>query len=295
MIEEAWAAVRAFFDQPEALKHETDMGPDYPYGYNGMQAEMAGNELKDTYGAGDMKESWQACLGARTSEAYGVPAVRWPRAPDQFKSAFTAYYYEMEALANRLLLVFARALGVADDWFKDKADKHWCALRALNYPHQTVAPAPGALRIAPHSDYGTLTILRADDAPGGLQVQMADGSWADVVIPPDAFVINLGDLMQRWTNDKWRSTRHRVVNPPLDVAARRDTRRQSMAFFHNLNRDVTVETIATCIDASHPATYPPINAFEHLMQRHAAAVGASKAFTVKEEGSSASGAAAATA
>lgn len=190
----------------------------------------------------------------------------------------------MEKLSATLLRISAVALSLPEDWFEDKTNRHWCALRSLNYPHQDKPPAPGALRIAPHSDYGTLTILRADDAPGGLQVLMKDGTWSDVKMHPDSFVINIGDLLQRWTNDRWMSTVHRVINPPLDVAALRDTRRQSIAFFHNVNKEVTVSTIPSCIDAEHPQRYPPINAFEHLMERHARATGAVKSFAehVKE-------------
>jgi hypothetical protein len=144
-----------------------------------------------------------------------------------------------------------------------------------------------------------------------LQVMMKDGSWRDVHVPEGSFVINLGDLMQRWTNDRWMSTRHRVVNPPLDIAAvvrgrdklrcrcavgsvattavalyicvQRDTRRQSVAYFHNLNREITVTTLPSCIDAEHPEKYGPINAFEHLMERHARAVGASKVFLTDKD------------
>lgn len=82
--------------------------------------------------------------------------------------------------------------------------------------------------------------------------------------------------MARWTNDKWRSTMHRVVCPPIDIG--RDTRRQSCAYFCNIAREATVTAIPTCVDEAHPAKYPPINAFDHLMERHARAMGAKKAF-----------------
>jgi isopenicillin N synthase-like dioxygenase len=209
--------VHDFFDLPVSYKSETSMAPDYPYGYGGFQGEKAGNE--HDYSSGDQKESWQACLGVGESTKYGVPEVRWPKDLPAFREAFTAYYNSMEHLSATLLRIFALALRLPETYFEDKTDKHWCALRTLNYPHQEKPPAPGALRISPHSDYGTLTILRADDAPGGLQVLKQDGGWMDVKMHPDSFVINIGDLMQRWTNDRWMSTVHRVINPPTDVAA----------------------------------------------------------------------------
>ena len=126
------------------------------------------------------------------------------------------------------------------------------------------------MRAAAHTDYGTMTILKPDDAPGGLQVLGKDDRWHDVPYDPHMFVINLGDLMARWTNDRWKSTMHRVVVPPADPG--RPTRRQSMAFFHNINADEVVSCIDTCASAANPPKYKPIVSFEFLMQKHLASV-----------------------
>lgn len=128
----------------------------------------------------------------------------------------------------------------------------------------------GQMRASAHSDYGTLTILKPDDAPGGLQVLGKDDKWHDVPYDPNMFVVNLGDLMARWTNDRWQSTKHRVVVPPVDPG--RPTRRQSMAFFHNINADEVVECIDTCWGPDEPKKYPPIVAFDFLMEKHLASV-----------------------
>ena len=209
-IQQAWAAVRDFFDQPLPVKEAVAMRPDYPYGYGGMSTEKAGNEQAGAYSTSDLKESFQVCLSSEAKPAQGVPPVEWPSAPAALPAAFTAYYREMEGLALQLLAVFEKVLELPPSFFAPLIDSHWSALRALNYPEQLSAPNPGQLRIAPHSDYGVLTLLRADDAPGGLEVLRSDGSWSPVSIPQDQFCVNLGDLMQRWTNDKWRSTVHRV-------------------------------------------------------------------------------------
>jgi isopenicillin N synthase-like dioxygenase len=103
------------------------------------------------------------------------------------------------------------------------------------------------------------------------QVLPKNSDWVNVPYIPDAYVINLGDLMSRWTNDKWVSTLHRVVTPPLDAGV--PCRRQSMAFFHNINADHVVECIPTCKSATNPAKYPPIVAFDHLMEKHLASMG----------------------
>jgi isopenicillin N synthase-like dioxygenase len=265
VVDAAWAAVRAFFDSPLANKEAVAMDASYPYGYGGMNTEKAGNEGgASAYATGDLKESFQVCLSSAAAPA-AVPPCRWPREPAALPAAFTAYYREMEALAARLLAHFAAALALPPDFFPPLMDAHWSALRSLNYPEQLTAPNPGQLRIAPHSDYGVITLLRADDAPGGLEVLRSDGSWSAVSIPDDAFCVNLGDLMQRWTNDAWRSTVHRVVNPPADPGV--PTRRQSIAYFCNLNKDALVEAIPSCVTAAAPRRYEPINAFEHLMVR----------------------------
>jgi isopenicillin N synthase-like dioxygenase len=108
-------------------------------------------------------------------------------------------------------------------------------------------------------------------SPSAAQVLPKGQDWFDVPYLPDAYVINLGDLMARWTNDRWVSTLHRVVTPPLDAG--RPCRRQSMAFFHNINPDHMVKCIETCQSPTNPPKYEPIKAFDLLMQKHLASLG----------------------
>ncbi len=98
-----------------------------------------------------------------------------------------------------------------------------------------------------------------------MQVLRPDGSWADVPAVPGAFVINLGDAMARWTNDRWVSTMHRVVLPPADAGPA--ARRQSIAFFHNANWDAVIECLPTCLDPGETPRYPPVAAGPHLMSK----------------------------
>ena len=132
-----------------------------------------------------------------------------------------------------------------------------------NYPDQHTIP--GQLRASAHTDYGTMTIL-LQDTRGGLQVLTKDDTWLDVTPIPNTFVVNIGDLMARWTNDRWVSTLHRVVDPPTPG------RRQSVAFFHNINADHLVECIPTCTSAKEPAKYQPITALDHLLSKHMASI-----------------------
>ena len=158
VIDAAWTAVRSFFDQDLALKAETPMTADYPFGYSA--SEKAGNSLKGAaaYDTSDLKETFAVCLSSVDKPAAGLPAVLWPRAPDSLKPALTAYYRDMERLSGVLLEACALALHMPRGYFQPLCDSHWCALRCLNYPEQTVAPNPGQLRIAQHTDYGSITM-----------------------------------------------------------------------------------------------------------------------------------------
>ena len=151
----------------------------------------------------------------------------------------------------------ALALDLPEHFFQDKIDKHITAIRLNYYPEQTTAPKPGQLRAGDHTDYGLLTILNGENVPGGLQVKTRAGDWIDVETDQDTFVVNIGDLLMRWTNDRWVSNVHRVVNPPDSVAAR--SKRLSIAFFHHPNYDALIE----CIAPPGKAKYPPVLSGEY--------------------------------
>merc|ERR1740121_1765179 len=138
-------------------------------------------------------------------------------------------------------------MGLKEDWFEDKADRHISALRANNYPDQRYITVPAeSIRCSAHTDYGTLTILKSGGPGLQLSKDKDNPVWHDVPYVEDAFVINLGDLMRRWTNDRWSSTLHRVINPPAEQAGAWG-RRLAIAFFHNLNKDARVEVIPSCV------------------------------------------------
>jgi isopenicillin N synthase-like dioxygenase len=151
--------------------------------------------------------------------------------------------------------IFALALGLDEHWFADKIDDHCSTLFANHYPAQDTPPLPGQLRLGEHTDFGSLTLLHQDDAPGGIEVRDPAGAWRPVPHVPGAFVVNIGDLMARWTNDRWVSTLHRVVNPPSD---RRGEARLSLPFFHQPNADALIECIPTCAGENDPPRYEPV-------------------------------------
>lgn len=193
------------------------------------------------------------------------PPNIWPERPVEFKAAAMGFYREMEALTERVLRIFEKALGLNEGFFRDKFDHHAATVRFLNYPDQVEDPLPGQLRCGAHTDYGAITLLAVDRAPGGLQVLSRAGDWLDIPRIPDGVVLNIGDLMMGWTNDRWRSGLHRVVNPPRDATG--SARRLSLAYFANPNYDAVIECLPTCLEAGRPPLYAPIRAGEHRLQK----------------------------
>lgn len=277
IADDAWRAARAFFDLPYEQRMASVMpAPGYPFGYSPVSGETLSRSIGGA-GQADLKESFNAGPPPAQhtfddpDEARAYLPTPWPdEALPELRVTWQGYYREMLALGSRLMTLFARGLDLPGDFFAGKIDKSPSSLRALNYPEQNASPKPGQLRAGAHTDYGTLTILRQDDAPGGLEVQDGDGNWVPVPSVPEAFVINIGDLLARWTNDRWRSTLHRVVNPPLEPGG--PARRQSMPFFHNANWSARVECLPTCVAAGARPRYAPVLAGPHLMGKFLATV-----------------------
>lgn len=164
---------------------------------------------------------------------------RWPELID-FQTVCTNYFNQMVKLASVIMQIFALALNLSEDYFNEYITPPNAVLRFLNYPKFEGPPLLEQLRAGEHTDYGTLTIVRPDSP--GLQVYDRSGHWIDVNAPIDSFVVNIGDMMQRWTNDKWVSTLHRVANP-IDAD---NNRRMSVVFFHNPRDDVEISCLTTC-------------------------------------------------
>jgi isopenicillin N synthase-like dioxygenase len=175
----------------------------------------------------------------------------------------------MEGLGSRLLGLAAAALELPAGQFTPFFVRHASALRALRYPPLERPPAPGRLRAGEHSDYGSFTILLPGPEPG-LEVLTRAGDWLAVPPVPGAFVVNVGDLMQRWTNDRWVSTVHRVRAPEGEWAGRS---RRSIAFFQNPHPDAVVTVLPGCVPAGEEPSYEPVVFADWLRAKVAAATG----------------------
>lgn len=193
----------------------------------------------------------------------GVEAIGPNQWPDEallpgFRAAMEAYSAACDALARRLMALFERALALPAGHFDAFMRRPTCTTRLLHYPPQPAVLAPGQIGCGAHTDWGALTLLAQDEA-GGLQVQGRDGGWSDVTPIPGAFVVNVGDLMARWTHDRWRSTMHRVVNR---TAGRE---RWSIAYFFDLDAEAVILPLPGCVPAGETPRYGPITAGEHLV------------------------------
>ena len=196
---------------------------------------------------------------------YFPPNV-WPPHPTAFRGIYEDYYRVMERLAADIMRTFALALDLDEDFFVDKMNKPVNKLTAIRYPAQKDAPIDGQLRAGEHTDYGTLTILLAEDKPGGLQVQLRGGRWVDVHPAAGTFVINIGDLMMQWTNDHWISNLHRVANPPRESA---HIPRLSIVFFQKPNYDAEIRCISKYAGAMTAPKYATTTAGAHWYVKNA--------------------------
>ena len=242
--EDAVAAIssqaRAFFDLPDAEKRRLAKPATTPGApvYRPLGAEKLGANA-------DRKASldWGPSLAG----------VAWPERPRELRAAYVRYFAELLGLAGTLVHAFALALGLDEQALDASFDDRSSSIRTIDYPAGT-----GGARAGAHRDYGCLTIIRSD--AGGLEAQTRSGEWLPVAAPPSGFVVNIGDLMQRWTGDRWVSTLHRVVGS--DGAS---PRRQSLVFFHNPRSDAVIETLG---DGTR---YDPVRAGEYVLGRAAAA------------------------
>lgn len=195
---------------------------------------------------------------------------QWPDAMPTFRDAIYGYHEAMKILSKQLLRGVALSLDLAPDYFDAKMQNPISIQRLLHYPPQTGRIAEGTIGIGAHTDYGNLTILAQDDV-GGLQVMNRDGQWIEGTPIPGTFVINIGDLIQKLTNDLYLANLHRVVNTS-------GRERYSIPFFIDADYDAVFEPLESCIGPENPARYAPVtcgahkfgrfvNSYSHLQQK----------------------------
>ena len=275
--EAAWSSARRFFDLPLDEKIASQSSADgCPRGYFPIEQESLAR-TRDIDTPPDRKECFSSGplappAGHPPNDGFDFfygPNI-WPMTPMEFRTAWTDYYTAMELLGSQLMQMLAAALKLDRDYFEEFHTHHLAALRALNYPPATKNLLPGQQRAGAHSDYGSVTILKPDSSVGGLEVLHPSGNWISAPAIEDAYIINIGDLLARWTNDRWVSTLHRVVEPVGDAGSPA-LRRQSIAYFMNPNYDAKIEVIPTCL-TNNVSKYPTVSAGQYLIQQFSSAL-----------------------
>lgn len=256
VIQGALEASKDFFDQPLEQRMIT-LKDRFHRGYLPMgTTRFPGRapDLKDSFDIGiDLP------LNHRLVKA-GLPLHgpnQWPALP-RFKHATQRYFDHVRALGMELLVLFARSLDVEDDFFVRCYTQPTVLMRLMHYPPQNDAGTHDSIGATAHTDFGVITILQ-QDPDGGLEIQAPHGEWMRAPLVPETLVVNLGQLMARWTNDVYRATSHRVVN-------RLDRDRYSIPFFFNPDHDARVNCIASCTGPGRPAKYSSVVAGEHIAE-----------------------------
>ena len=273
LVNALFSTARTFFSLPAETKLQTPQpverisrgySPPASRGLAYSTGTQTPPDLQESLAMGPIDDAPADAQGTAAERLFFMRNL-WPSEPDGLRKAFEAYYRAMEGLSLHLLRLFARALALDEHFFDDKVSHHTSTMRVIHYPPQPGDPVPGQLRAGEHTDYGTLTILKGEDVPGGLQVKLRNGGWADVHPAPDAFICNIGDLMMRWTNDHWVSNPHRVANPPRQYA---HIGRLSIPFFHNVNLDAEIRCIRAFYGANESEKYPTVRFGDYYMSKH---------------------------
>jgi isopenicillin N synthase-like dioxygenase len=212
----------------------------------------------------DLKESFYVAMELPDEHPWTRKKIRgfghnqWPALPG-FREQTLAYQAAMRELGDRVLAMIALSLDLDEEFFVPFYDMPGTTLRLLRYPPHPAGALENQLGAGAHTDWGGITLL-AQDPLGGLEVRNAAGEWIQATPVPGTFVVNLGDLMQRWTNGLYRSNMHRVKNN----SSSRD--RYSIPFFYSPRPDSRIECMPGCADEANPPRYAPCTAAEHLYE-----------------------------
>jgi isopenicillin N synthase-like dioxygenase len=274
------------FALPIEQKQTLHSPPEVNRGYSGLGAESlayslgvdAPPDLFEAFNIGrDVVDEDDPAVAAERGRFLG-PNV-WPTEAESIRARLTAYFDAVADLASTLTRIFAAALDMPEEFFVERCQHPTEVLRIIRYERQPGSPDPveGQQRVGAHTDYGIVTVLYADPV-AGLQIVGPDGDWWPVMPAEDGFVVNIGDLLAQWTNDRWRSTIHRVTPPPVGTEG--PALRRSAAFFLDGDYDTLVECLPSCCSTEEPARYPPVRAGEHLLQKLGGSRGGQRPDTV---------------
>ena len=262
LIDRAFAASRRFHSLPLERKMEVALNSDN-VGYMPVNASMQRHSKVETA----RKPNYNASFFCKIDRGADDPAVnakvpfmgmnQWPRALPGFREDVMAYQNAVRALGQKMLPVVARALDLPADFFASYFDPPQLSLRMLHYPIRDESE-PDQFGTGAHTDAGFLTYLMQNGV-SGLQVRRTDGTWFDAPVMPGKFVVNTGDMLRRWTNDRFLSTPHRVLNVS-------GVERYSIALFFDTNLDQVMTCLPTCQGPDNPPKHEPITYRSYLTE-----------------------------
>ena len=259
-------SIKSFFGLPDSVKtryEKPEIG--YQRGYTGKGKEHAKGrntgDLKEFYHVGQELDLIPDSDPVKSE----YPDNVWPEEIPQFKQDAVEAYQTLEKAGKQMLRAIALNLGLSEDYFEEKVVNGNSILRQIHYfPIENPAEVPAdAVRAAEHGDINLITLLMGASADG-LQVLRKDGKWIPITALPDQLVVNVGDMLERLTNKKLKSTIHRVVNPPRELM---NTSRYSIPFFMHPRSEMDLTCLESCIDSSNPKQFPDITAGEFLEER----------------------------
>jgi isopenicillin N synthase-like dioxygenase len=254
------AAARAFFALPEAVK----LAVSKEHSPCGRGYERMGGQRLEAGAQVDRKEGFVMGTDLPADDPRvlaGWPQHgpnQWPDGMGEWRTSFERYHARLVTLAGKIMGALALSLDVAEDYFADCCRDSIATLRLLHYPPQPADAGADARGAGAHTDWGAITIL-LQDGVGGLQVHDGEERWIDAPPIPGTFIINLGDLVPRWTNGRYRSTMHRVIN-------RSGRERYSAAFFFDGRGDYVSECVPTCLQPGEVPRYAALSVNEHLAE-----------------------------
>lgn len=259
LIEQVFTEIQHFFAIPLIEKQQIAWSETISNrGYIGIERErLAPNQ------PGDLKEAFNIGKELIYKNSDSLILNQWPQGKDKFRQTVLEFYQACTKAANIICQALALALQLPESFFLDNHNAQNHTLRLLHYPPINQSPKLGQIRAGEHSDYGSFTLLFQDEV-GGLEVCNTDGQWISAPYISGTIIVNIGDLLERWTNHVFCSTKHRVM-VPTDERVKHS--RYSAAFFCHPNNDTEIACLENCKQPNQRQFYPTITAGDYLLSR----------------------------
>jgi isopenicillin N synthase-like dioxygenase len=258
VVDDAFRLARRFFEQADPVKRSVLVNQ-WQRGYMpSAHVRIPGHrpDLKEVFEIGvELPPDDPDVLAGKPLHGHN----QWPPL-EGFQEAMDAYFHAVTGVGRSLLVPLAISLDLPEDFFVERYDRPLVKMRIMRYPPLPRPRPADQYSTAPHTDYGVITLL-AQDAVGGLELRLRTGDWVRAPCIEDAFVVNIGDMLACWTNDRFTSTPHRVLNTSM-------VDRYSIPIFYDPHFDTLAECLPSCCDPDNPPRYPPMRCGEYILGKY---------------------------